>query len=119
MTAWQRLAAAVCIGLALIALHGMVVRYDSYEGRFEPWFLIRQWLFQRYYKGHKLFLGASPFHAAHLASRHGLQQASFCQPVQGKLTYGEVSSSLSTRPSVRHARSGVCRRIPTLRSGRA
>ena len=58
MAAWQRLVAAVCVGLAMILLHGVTVRYDSYEGRFEPCFMARQWLHQRHYKNHNLFLGA-------------------------------------------------------------
>ena len=58
MLSWRRLAAAACIGVALIALHGMTVRYDSYQGRIEPYFMARQWLYQRYYKNHQLFLGA-------------------------------------------------------------
>ncbi len=68
MPAWQRLVEAACIGLALIVLHGVTVRYDSYQGRFEPYFMVRQWLYQRYYKSHELFLGISALPTAALFS---------------------------------------------------
>ena len=78
MPARRRPVAAACVGacvsLALLVLNGMTVRYDAYQGRFEPYFLIRQWLYQRYYKNHELFLGAQPAESA-CQSQRPLMQA--------------------------------------------
>ena len=54
----QRWAAAVALSLALMVLQGLIVRPDSYEGRFVPLFAAQQWLYQRWYKSHDYYLGA-------------------------------------------------------------